>query len=699
MKTKLVLVIIFALTMNFAYAALPSVNLSSQLDPESIFSLNAGGMPNESCMTLSLKGVGERELVPIEVVLAIDSSGSMKDNDPQNNRIKAAENFLKMINSSKDKSGLVSWDNEIDFSVPLTDDIPEVISRLKDINSEGSTNLDKGLQAAIDLRTDKSSARKVILFLSDGVGPYTPSRIPGSQVDRAIDENITIYSIGLNVKGSEAEAFLKDMAMATGGKYYDAPDSRSLEDIYGEIGKVLINVAGTNVKVKYSVPAELEISKYSIEPDERTNESNMSVMEWYIETISIGDVWNVSFNVSSSNSGVFKLGSTSSGVNYTKHDGKIGKEVFDEKNLKINGAVGIIPAGYEANSGVYVLANTSSLDFNRLYDIVNVMYDVVEYDNNHIIWSLTDTSDWAYAFADSKIFITSKSGMSLSKKDNYENELVNVIGLLNRAGSDISVDPQEYPITEATYYSKDAGIYHKIEYTGRDYDMFLTVPNCSVEEGRLTMIFYIINWGTSGFDRLNGFLIGDSHVFRQHDPGQVDITKHIPGRGEYPVYLRDEAKEQYLRDTTVVIEAITTPIPPGKEFVLHNKDFSVMVYESNPLSLDLKALQDDITKHATLMTDFKTEDGKIVLWAEIKNIGFLPIDPDIRLNVSRFEQGNQKHEPIYDHTLENIGLINPAESKSLKLELPIAEIGNYTARVWLNEDNIELSNVVKGFDL
>jgi hypothetical protein len=69
------------------------------------------------------------------------------------------------------------------------------------------------------------------------------------------------------------------------------------------------------------------------------------------------------------------------------------------------------------------------------------------------------------------------------------------------------------------------------------------------------------------------------------------------------------------------------------------------------------------------------------------------------MNVSRLEQGTQMYKPIYDHTLENTGFINPEESKSVKIELPIAEIGNYMARLRINEDNIELSNVVKGFDL
>ncbi len=48
-----------------------------------------------------------------DVVFTIDSSESMKLNDPQGIRITSIENFIEKMDSSNDRAGLVSWDHDI----------------------------------------------------------------------------------------------------------------------------------------------------------------------------------------------------------------------------------------------------------------------------------------------------------------------------------------------------------------------------------------------------------------------------------------------------------------------------------------------------------------------------------------------------------------------------------------------------------
>jgi Ca-activated chloride channel family protein len=282
-----------------------------QVSPSEIYSMDSGRDPIECTVLLTVTGKTTADEIPVRAVLAIDSSGSMEETDSEGHRISAAKSFVNMMNSSKDLVGVVSWDDNIDFVLPLTNDFTEAINKIDEVDSGDGTNMDAGLKAAVDLLVGDSNASDVIVFLTDGNGEYTPSGASGSQADRARDEGIVIYSIGLNVSGTDAEASLNDMATATGGKYYSAPESESLELIYEEISREVISVAGRDVNVKYVIPADLIPHNYSIEPNSNISEDDTSVLTWNLGTISIGETQEIFFNVSSFMSGSFDLGGAS----------------------------------------------------------------------------------------------------------------------------------------------------------------------------------------------------------------------------------------------------------------------------------------------------------------------------------------------------------------------------------------------------
>lgn len=50
-------------------------------------------------------------MLPIDVVMAIDSSGGMRVNDPNSLRLSAAKIFLDKLNPMTDKAGVVSFDS------------------------------------------------------------------------------------------------------------------------------------------------------------------------------------------------------------------------------------------------------------------------------------------------------------------------------------------------------------------------------------------------------------------------------------------------------------------------------------------------------------------------------------------------------------------------------------------------------------
>jgi uncharacterized protein YhbP (UPF0306 family) len=320
----------------------PNLEITHQLDPDNIWLPSSGKKPSESKISLTLKGRGTPEKTPIDAVLAIDSSGSMGTNDPNNYRLKAAETFVKMMDLSEDKVGLVSWDDHIDFELPLTNELGAIIDKIHEVDSSGGTNLDLGLETAITLLSGNPNTSKIIIFLSDGDGTYTPSGKEGSQADRARAEGITIYSIGLAVGGSPVVGSLRDMAATTGGKYFDASESGALELIYKEIGNSVKNVVARDVIVYYTIPFELNGDKFTIKPwktdyptEKKPWGKTWSRFCWNVGTMSLDDSWDVSFNVSSDKAGVFDLGMGSLSRVIYMRSGEAHFIEITEKNLNV----------------------------------------------------------------------------------------------------------------------------------------------------------------------------------------------------------------------------------------------------------------------------------------------------------------------------------------------------------------------------
>lgn len=189
---------------------------------------------------------------PIDVVLALDSSQSMTGSDPEKIAINGARLFIGRLDSTKDRVGVVSWDDDIDFFTALSNDLEQAKRDLGRVDQSGSTNLDAGLREALRLLKQgaQSGGRKVIVFLTDGDGIYTSPGEAGSVVDQAKAEGVVIYAIGLGA--GPVMAKLNSMAQGTGGKAFHARQAGDLVDVYTAIAQELMNP--WQVQLKASCP-------------------------------------------------------------------------------------------------------------------------------------------------------------------------------------------------------------------------------------------------------------------------------------------------------------------------------------------------------------------------------------------------------------------------------------------------------------
>ena len=207
--------------------------------------------------------VQEMTVEGIDIVLAMDVSGSMLAEDFKPNRLEAAKKVAaEFIEGRKsDRMGLVVFAGEAFTQVPLTGDHQVLMRQLGGLKSgivRDGTALGDGLATAINRIKDSEAKSKVIILLTDGVNNQG-SVDPLSAADIAALYNIRLYTIGLGSRGTAPypmrdqfgrihyqnmpveidEALLQQMASATtDGRYFRATGRGALEEIFDEIDKM-----------------------------------------------------------------------------------------------------------------------------------------------------------------------------------------------------------------------------------------------------------------------------------------------------------------------------------------------------------------------------------------------------------------------------------------------------------------------------
>lgn len=191
-----------------------------------------------------------------DIVIALDISGSMSARDFTPSRFAAAKDVAaKFVNSrANDNMGLVVFAGESLSLMPLTNDRAALINAISQINMgdlNDGTAIGDGLTSAINRITSGKAKSKSIILLTDGTnnaGDVPPST--AAQI--AKQKGIKVYTIGVGTNGSIQitdpygfstttmetkidEQGLKEIASATGGKFFRATDEKMLKEVFAEI--------------------------------------------------------------------------------------------------------------------------------------------------------------------------------------------------------------------------------------------------------------------------------------------------------------------------------------------------------------------------------------------------------------------------------------------------------------------------------
>lgn len=191
----------------------------------------------------------------VNVVLALDDSGSMQATDYQPNRIEAAkgaaDTLLKSLDS-KDYAGVVLFESGASTVAYLSPDKDRVREKLSAVTARsGQTAIGDGLALAIDMAKSIPNRKSVVILLSDGVNNAGVIS-PDEAVSFAKASGIQVYTVGMGSSQNVVlgydwlgnpqyaqldEATLQSIASQTGGKYFKSVDDQTLREIYGSLNQ------------------------------------------------------------------------------------------------------------------------------------------------------------------------------------------------------------------------------------------------------------------------------------------------------------------------------------------------------------------------------------------------------------------------------------------------------------------------------
>ena len=198
----------------------------------------------------------------IDIMLAIDVSGSMLARDFKPDRITAAKEVAGSFVADRygDRIGLVAFAGEAFTQSPLTTDqstLQTLLARIRSGLIEDGTAIGNGLATAINRLRESEAKSKVIILLTDGVN-NRGEIAPRTAAEIAQAQGIRVYTIGVGTEGMAPypamdmfgnitfvnqkveidEKTLTAISDMTGGQYFRATDKAKLKAIYDEINQL-----------------------------------------------------------------------------------------------------------------------------------------------------------------------------------------------------------------------------------------------------------------------------------------------------------------------------------------------------------------------------------------------------------------------------------------------------------------------------
>src|SRR5277367_1647682 len=201
----------------------------------------------------------------IDIVLALDVSGSMQALDFQVdnrrlNRIEVVKSVVSRFIEERpnDRIGIIAFAASPYLVSPLTLDHDWLLQNLERVSTaaanDDGTAIGSAIAASVNRLRTTNAKSKVVVLLTDGMN-NTGKISPLAAAEAAKALGVKIYTIGVGVRGMAPipmrdqagnthivmdkvdvdEKTLQTVASETGGSFYRATDTHSLQEIYEQI--------------------------------------------------------------------------------------------------------------------------------------------------------------------------------------------------------------------------------------------------------------------------------------------------------------------------------------------------------------------------------------------------------------------------------------------------------------------------------
>ena len=201
--------------------------------------------------------VGAQDMVQMNkrVVFLLDTSGSMKTNDPDQLAIDSIAQLIYSLPSNYE-IGFVAYNSKVIAKKSCVTDgkRKSIMEKAQKVEYAGYSNAGTGLMEAVKLLNDDTDRDKSIVMLTDGEilmendsATQKSEKLYQKGIKLAADKNIQVHVIGLGDDMKNRNNVMFSAAQGTKGNIYYAPQARKIQDAIDAILSDVLAVKQTTL--------------------------------------------------------------------------------------------------------------------------------------------------------------------------------------------------------------------------------------------------------------------------------------------------------------------------------------------------------------------------------------------------------------------------------------------------------------------
>ena len=263
---------------------------------------------------------GNVDYKPLDMVVIVDTSGSMNYSDSTHMTSSAINMLINMMPAEDSRIGIVTFNtkptaltcdasgNPTLLALKDFENVKNIKQKVSGIVYKGDTGIGNAVKMATDMlakESKDSNRQKAIILFTDGLDDFGPDQMSlarckenqGTAVQWATENGCPVYCVGYNYKTSsgansmgkngEGITKLESIAKPTGGQAKAITSIKEIEDMFVNI---LANICDLYYKVIETVPGDGQRHKVSIPVSPEVIEANIRITCPTKEALSKGKI-------------------------------------------------------------------------------------------------------------------------------------------------------------------------------------------------------------------------------------------------------------------------------------------------------------------------------------------------------------------------------------------------------------------------